>query len=138
MIKLRAKFHDYPIKAIRLENAGEFTSQTITNYCMLVEINIEHLVAHTHTQNGLAESLIKLLQFIVRPLLMKAKLLTSTQGHAIMHAASLVRIQPTAYHEYPTSILVLGKQPNISHLQIFGCAVYIPIAPTQCTKISPQ
>ena len=33
---------------------------------------------------------------------------------------------------------MLGKQPNISHLRIFGCAVYVPIAPTQCTKMGPQ
>ena len=38
----------------------------------------------------------------------------------------------------PLSQLVLGKQPNISHLQIFGCVVYVPIAPTQCTKMGPQ
>ena len=69
---------------------------------------------------------------------MKTKLLTSVWGHAIMHAAALVRIQPTTYHEYSISQLVLGKQPNIFHLQIFGCAVYVPIAPTQCTKMGPQ
>ena len=33
---------------------------------------------------------------------------------------------------------MLGKQPNISHLRIFGCAVYVPIAPTQRTKMGPQ
>ena len=55
-----------------------------------------------------------------------------------MHAASLVHIRPTTYHEYSPSQLVLGKQPNISHLCIFGCAVYIPIAPTQRTKMGPQ
>ena len=55
-----------------------------------------------------------------------------------MHAASLIRIRPTSYHEYSPSQLVLGTQPNISHLQIFGCAVYVPIAPTQCTKMGPQ
>ena len=54
-----------------------------------------------------------------------------------MHAASLVRIQPTAYHEYSPSQLVLDKQPNISHLQIFGCAVYVSIASAQCTKMVP-
>ena len=55
-----------------------------------------------------------------------------------MHAASLVRIRRTTYHEYSSSQLVLGKQPKISHLQIFGCAVYRPIASTQCTKMGPQ
>ena len=95
-------------------------------------------VAHTHTQNDLAESFIKRLQLIARPLLMKTKLPISTWGHAIMHAAALVRIQPTTYHEYSLSQLVLGKQPNISHLRIFGCAVYVPITPTQRTKMGPQ
>ena len=105
---------------------------------MLVEINIEHPVAHTHTQNGLAKSLIKCLQLIARPLLMKTKLPTSTWGHAIMHAAILVHIRPTTYHEHSPFQLVLGKPPNISHIRIFGCAIYVPIAPTHRTKMGPQ
>ena len=64
---------------------------------MLVGINVEHPVAHTHTQNGLAESLIKRLQLIAQPLLMKTKLPTSAWGHAIMHDVSLVRIRPTPF-----------------------------------------
>ena len=55
-----------------------------------------------------------------------------------MHAAALVRIRPTTYHEYSPSQLVLGKQPNISHLRIFGCTLYVQIAPTQRTKMGPQ
>ncbi|WJZ86250.1 hypothetical protein VitviT2T_005726 [Vitis vinifera] len=108
------------------------------NNCYRCGINIEHPVTHTHTQNGLAESFIKRLQLIARPLLMKTKLPTSAWGHAIMHAAALVRIRPTTYHEYSPSQLVLGKQPNIFHLRIFGCAVYVPIAPTQRTKMGSQ
>ena len=49
MTKLRAQFPDYPIKTIRLDNVGEFTSQTINDYCMSIGINIEHHVAHVHT-----------------------------------------------------------------------------------------
>ena len=49
MIKFLAQFPNYPIKTIRLDKASEFTSQTFINYCMLVGINIEHPVAHTHT-----------------------------------------------------------------------------------------
>ena len=77
MTKLRAQFPDYPIKTIRLDNVGEFTLQTLNDYCMSSGINIEHPVAHIHTQNGLAESLIKRLQLIARSLLMKIKLPTS-------------------------------------------------------------
>ena len=138
MIKLRAQFPNYPIKTIRLDKACEFISQTFTDYCKSIGINVEHLVAHTHTPNSLVESFIKRLQLINRPLLMKTKLPTFTWGHAIMHATSLVHIRPTIYHEYSPSQLVLGKQPNISHLRIFGCVVYVPITPTHCTKMGPQ
>ena len=50
------------IKNIRMDNAGEFTSQAFNDYCMSIGINVEHSVPHVHTQNGLAESLIKRLQ----------------------------------------------------------------------------
>jgi hypothetical protein len=95
IIRLRAQFPDYPIQSIRMDNAGEFTSQTFYDYCMSIEINVEYHVAHIYTQNGLAESFIKQLQLIARPLLMKTKLSVSIWGHAILHAASLVRIRPT-------------------------------------------
>ncbi|KAM1164418.1 hypothetical protein ACFX2G_024405 [Malus domestica] len=75
--KLRAQLSDYPIKSIRLDNAGEFTSQTFDDYCMTLGIDVEHPVPHVHTQNGLAETLIKRLQLIARTLLMKTKLLVS-------------------------------------------------------------
>ncbi|BBH05089.1 Disease resistance protein CC-NBS-LRR class family [Prunus dulcis] len=138
IIKLRAQFPDYPIKSIRLDNAGEFTSQTFDDYCMSLGIDIEHPVPHVHTQNGLAEALIKRLQLIARTLLMKTKLPISAWGYAILHAASLVRLRPVANNQCSPIQLVLGNQPNISHLKIFGCAVYVPIAPPQRTKMGPQ
>jgi hypothetical protein len=35
-----------------MDNTGEFTSQAFYDYCMSIGINVKHLVAHTHTQNG--------------------------------------------------------------------------------------
>jgi hypothetical protein len=138
IIKLRAHFPDYSIKKVRLDNAGEFTSQAFNDYCMSVGIVVEHSVAHVHTQNGLAESLIKRLQLIARPLIMRTKLPVSIWGHAILHAASLIRVRPSAYHTYTPLQLAFGQEPNVSHLRIFGCAVYVPIAPPQRTKMGPQ
>ena len=138
IIRLRAQFPDYPIKTIRLDNAGEFTSQAFKDYCMSIGISVEHPVAHVHTQNGLAESLIKRLQLIARPLLMRTKVPVNAWGHAILHVAALIRIRPTIYHKYSSMQLALGQEPNISHLRIFGCAVYVPIAPPHRTKMGPQ
>ncbi|GJS56942.1 disease resistance CC-NBS-LRR class family protein [Tanacetum coccineum] len=124
IIKLRTHFPDYTVKRVRLDNAGEFTSHAFNDYCMSVGIVVEHPVAHVHTQNGLAESLIKRLQLIARPLIMRTKLPISMWGHAILHAASLIRIRPSADHKYSPIQLASGQEPNISHLRIFGCAAY--------------
>ena len=105
---------------------------------MSTGIIVEHHVAHVHIQNGLAESLIKRLQLIARPLIMRTKLPISVWGHAILHAASLIRIRPSAYHKYSPLQLAFGQEPNISHLRTFGCAIYVPIATPQCTKMGPQ
>ena len=138
IIRLRAQFPDYPIKKICLDNANEFTFKAFDDYCMSIGIDVEHPVAHTHTQNSLAESFIKRLKMIARPLLMKTKLHVSAWRRAILHAASLARIKPTAYHKQSPLQLVLGQQQNIFHFRIFGCAIYVPIAPLQRTKMGPQ
>jgi len=93
IIRLRVHFPDYTIKKVRLDNAGEFMSQAFNDYCMSIGIAVEHLVAYVHTQNGLAESLIKCLQLIGRPLIMRTKLPISISGHAILHAAALICIR---------------------------------------------
>ena len=138
IIRLKAHFPDYPIKKIRLNNAGEFIFKVFDDYCISVGIEVEHLIAHAHTQNGLAEAFIKRLQLIARPLLMRTKLPIYAWGHTILHVASLVRIQPTANHQQLPFQLVLGQIPNPPHLRVFGCTVQVPIAPLQHTKMGPQ
>ncbi|CAA7040494.1 unnamed protein product [Microthlaspi erraticum] len=77
-------------------------------------------------------------KMIARPLLMRSQLPVSAWGHAILHAATLIRIRPTSNHKFSPLQLVLGKEPNISHLKVFGCTVYVPIAPPQRSKMGPQ
>ena len=105
---------------------------------MTIGIVGEYPVAHVHTQNGLAESLIKRLKLNARPLLMKTNLPMTIWGYAILHATVLIRIRPTSYHKYSPLQLVFGQQPNISHLRIFGCAIYVPISPSKRTMMGLQ
>ena len=116
---------------IHLDNAGEFSSQAFLDYCMSIGIDVQHLVAHVHSQNGLVESFIKRLQLIAKPLILKTNLPLSAWGHAIIHAAHLIRLRHTTNHDLSPLQLAKGYQPNILHLQIFGCAVYVPVGP-QC------
>ena len=138
IIQLWEQFLHNQIKSIRLDNAAKFSSQAYNDYCLSIGIRVEHPVAHVHTQNVLVESLIKRLQLIARPLLMRTKLPTSILGYAILHAATLVRLRSTNYHKFSPLQLVLGQEPNISHLRTFGCGVYVPIAPPNRTKMGPK
>ena len=69
---------------------------------------------------------------------MKTKLPTSVWVHAILHVAALIRLRSINYHNFFSITMALGQQPNISHMEIFGCAFYVPIGPSQCTKMGLQ
>ena len=138
IIRLKANYPEHRIQSIRMDNAAEFTSHAFDDYCMALGIQVQHSVPYVHTQNGLAESLIKRIKLIARPLLMNCKLPSSCWGHAVLHAADLVQLRPTAYHETSPMQLVRGNPPSISHLRKFGCAVYIPISPPQRTAMGPH
>ena len=105
---------------------------------MSIRIDFQYSIAHVHTHNGLVDSFIKRLQLIARPLLLNTKLPISACGHAIIHAANLIHLHPTTNQDLSSLQLILGYQPNISHLCVFGCVVYVPRAPTHRTKLGPQ
>jgi hypothetical protein len=77
IIRLHACFPESRIKSIRMDNAEEFTSKAFNDYCLAMGIDVEHSLPHVHTQNGLAESLIKRIKFIAMPLLQDTRLPTS-------------------------------------------------------------
>ncbi|KAM2470224.1 hypothetical protein ACFX1W_045653 [Malus domestica] len=101
---------------------------------MSVGVEVEHPVPHVHTQNGLAEAFIKCLQMIARSLVIHTKLPIAVWGHAILDTVMLVRMRPIVTQPYSALQLVTGYEPDISHLHIFGCAVYLPILPPLRTK----
>jgi hypothetical protein len=65
---------------------------------------------------------------IARPWLMNCKLSLLCWGHAVLHAADLIQLRPTAYHDTSPTQMVRGNPPSISHLWKSGCCVYIPIS----------
>ena len=120
-----------------MDNTGEFTSKAFDDYCMALGIKVEHLAPYVYTHNGLTESLIKSIKLIARSLLQHSDIPISCWCHVVLHDTALIKIQPTAYHDYSPLQIVCDKEPNIFHLKIFGCAVYVPISPPQRTSMGP-
>ena len=108
-------FLDNPIKTICINKADEFTSQVFNAYYIASGINIEHLVAHIHTQNGPAESFIKSLQVIARLMLMRIDLPISSWGMCYFTCCNI--------YSYKTN-----KLPSIFSFTIFFwlAAKYFP------------
>ena len=113
LINLKAHYHEHQIQSIRMDNAAEFSSRAFNDYCMALGIQVQQSVPYVHTQNGLAESLIKRIKLIARPLLMNCKLPTSCWGHVVLHAADLIQLRPTAYHDTSPLQLVRGNPSSI-------------------------
>jgi hypothetical protein len=111
-------------------------SRAFNDYCTAQGIQVQHSVPYVHTQNGLAESLIKRIKLITRPLLHNYNLPISYWGHAVLHAANLIQLRPTTYHSTSPLYLVRGNAPSISHLQKFRCTVYAPISPSKRTSMA--
>jgi IS30 family transposase len=90
VIRLKANYPKYRIKSIHMDNAVEFSSRAFNDYCMTQKIKVHHFVPYVHTQNSLAESLIKRIKLIAMSLLQGCNLSTSCWGHAVLHAAGRV------------------------------------------------
>ena len=107
ILKLWAHFSDDHIKNIRLDNAREFTSKTFLDFYFATGIKVEHYVAHVHTQNRLAELLIKRLQWISQLLLFNSKLSIIIWGHVIPHIVALIHLRPLGSQTYSPIQLAL-------------------------------
>ena len=138
LLRYKNHFPEHPIKFLRMDNALEFRSHAFEDYCTATGITLTYSVAYEHSQNGLAEAFIKKLQLVTRPLLLHAKLPDSFWGHAILHAAALLRLRPTLLNHLTPFELLAGRPPNISHLRIFGCQVWIPTAEPKRKTIGPH
>jgi hypothetical protein len=94
LLKYRNHFPELPIKYLKMDNAQEFRSHAFEDYCTATGITLTYSVPYEHSQNGLAEAFVKKIQLITRPLLLHANLPVSLWGHAVLHAATLLRLRP--------------------------------------------
>ena len=102
ILKLQSLYPENPIKTIRFDSAGEFTSTTFEQFCASAGITQESTVPHVHTQNGLAEAIIKSLQVIARPMLLQTNLPAFAWGLAIVHAGTLLSYRPSSMSKAST------------------------------------
>ena len=105
---------------------------------MSVGINVDHPMPYVHTQNGPGRS------FHKAPSNDSSDFGYENQTAGIclgLWNIALSYVGPPEAHRYPTTFTItVGHwiRPNVSHLRVFGCAIYMPIAPPLRTKMGPQ
>lgn len=99
IIRLKAQFPDFPITKFDLitpMNLHQFPNfyikklnlimpvnlhlKSFNDCCMSSRVDVEHSIAHTHTQNGLAEFFTKRLQLIAKQLILRSDCLFLVWG----------------------------------------------------------
>ena len=121
-----------------MDNAEEFQSHAFENYCTATEITLTYSIPYEHAQNGLAEVLVKKIQLITRPLILHAHLPSSIWGHVVLRTVALLHLRPTLINVQTPYELLSGRPPNVSHIRVFGCQVWVPISEPKCHIIGPH
>ena len=118
------------IKAIRADRGGEYLSEVFQ--CFLKESGIQpqFTAAYSPQQNGISERLNRTLIEAARSMLNHAGLSNVFWAEAVSTATYLRnRMVSSALKTGETPYLLwYGEKPNLSHVRVFGCAVYVHIS----------
>ena len=113
MLRYRNHFPEFPIKYLRMDNAQEFRSHAFEDFCIVSWISLTYSVTYEHSQNGLEEEFVEKIQLVARPLFLHAKLSSFMWGHAVLHAAALLKLRPTLLHVQTPHELLTRRPPNV-------------------------
>ena len=124
-MKLKQNFGKAPT-CIRVDNRSELVNAEVKKFAEEEGVTIETMVPYSPSQNGIAERFNRTRLELVRAMLISTDLPSFLWDEAARHATYLQNQAPT----HTLNGLTLyeawtGKKPNVSHLQEFGCDVWV-------------
>lgn len=127
------------IARLRTDNGGEYTSKEFQEYLKAQGIHHETTVPHTPQQNGVAERKNRTLIEAARTMLSHAKLTKSYWAEAVATAAYIQNRLPTSVLKQVTPYQKwCDKQPNVSHMKVFGCVAYAHVPDIERRKLDKK
>jgi len=125
-----------PLKCIRTDNGGEYTSKQFQNNIRSYGIRHEKTVPNTPQHNGVAERMNRTIVDRIRCMLSLAKLPRSFWGEAMRTACYLINLSPSVplKGDYPERVWT-GKDVSYEHLRVFGCKAFVHVPKEQRSKL---
>lgn len=124
----------YPIKTLRTDRGGEFTSNEFADFCLKNGIQRQLTAAYTPQHNGVAERKNRTIMEMARSMLQTKNLPNIFWGEAVATTIYILNRSPTK--EVPNLTpkeAWSGHKPSVAHLRVFGCLAYVHI-PVQKRK----
>ena len=127
------------ICALRSDNGGEYISRELNDFCQKEGIKRELTVPYNPQQNGVAERKNMTVCEAARAMMCDQDLPTSLWAEAV---GTVVYVHNRCHHaildqKTPKEVFT-GEKPNVGHLRIFGCTVYVHVPKEKRTKMEPS
>jgi hypothetical protein len=127
------------IKILRSDNEGEYTSKEFVNFCKDVGIKRELTTPYNPQQNGVAERKNRTIMEAVKTMIHDQDLPMCLWAEAAMTAVYVQnRLSHSALGFKTPEEMFTGKKPEVSHLKIFGCPVFIHIPKEKRNNLEPS
>jgi transposase InsO family protein len=127
------------IKILRSDNGGEYTSKEFVNFCRDVGIKRELTTPYNPQQNGVAERKNRTIMEVVKTMIHDQDLPMCLWAKVAMAAVYVQnRLSRSALGFKTLEEMFTGKKPEVSHLKICGCPVFIHIPKEKRNKLEPS
>lgn len=127
------------VKILRSDNGTEFTSNDMKNYLISNGILHHTSCVNTSQQNGVAERKNRDLLEKTRALMLQMNVPKVFWSFGVLTAAYLINRLPSRVLDFKCPLEVLQvKQPDISHLKIFGCICFVHLLANHRDKLDPR
>ena len=124
------------IKIFRSDNGGEFTSGEFKEFCKEVGIKRDLSTPYNHQQNGVAERKNRTIMEAVKAMIHDQDLPMHLWEEA---ARKIVYVQNKSPHRVlgnkTPEEMFSGEKPEVNHLRIFGCPVYVHVPREKRSKL---
>jgi transposase InsO family protein len=127
------------IKILRSDNGGEYTSKEFVNFCKDVGIKRELTTPYNPQQNGVAERKNRMIMEAVKTMIHDQDLPMCLWEEAAMTTVYVKnQLSHSALGFKTPEEMFTRKKPEVSHLKIFGCPVFIHILKEKRNKLDPS
>ena len=124
----------HPLLALRSDNAGEFISTKIEDWCSERGIVLQTTQPYTPDMNGVAERVIRTIVEHASAMLWSSFLGLVFWYEAVKTAVYLKNRSPHSARDKTPYELWAGTPPSLAHLRVFGCRCYALIPDQKRTK----